>query len=365
MLLNLVKKPNYIIIREECSLLTNIKAPEITYLSMSDVIKAEGDQSALYVDSIKEALTLHAERKFVQPLKPYLRANQSNGHIADRIIAMPAHLDEMNISGIKWVGSKNDNPSKRKISRASAVVVLNDPETNYPVSIMEGSLISGMRTAAVSVLGAKHLAKKNFAEMSCLGCGQIAQFHVESFIDHFKNLKKINLFDINQDSAHLLKEKIDEYVRNKGDNRFIEVNVCENLEKTVRNGEVILTCTVADTPYIPFEWISKGTFISNVSIMDFEKETFLKADKVVVDDWDQANREKKVINQLVLEGKFSKEQLHGELGEIITGRIPGRENENEIIILNPMGMAIEDIACAYKIFKKAKELGIGKTLSLY
>ena len=98
--------------------------------------------------------------------------------------------------------------------------------------------------------------------------------------------------------------------------------------------------------------------------MDVHKEVFLKADKVVVDDWEQSNREKKVINQLVLEGRFSREQLHAELGEIIIGHRPGRGSNEEIIVLNPMGMAIEDIACAQVIYQKALAAQIGSYLSL-
>ncbi len=77
----------------------------------------------------------------------------------------------------------------------------------------------------------------------------------------------------------------------------------------------------------------KGAFISNISIIDVHKEVFIKADKVVVDDWSQCDREKKTINQLVLEGKFSKEALHAELGQLVTGDIPGREDDDEIIFL--------------------------------
>src|SRR5699024_11554696 len=107
------------------------------------------------------------------------------------------------------------------------------------------------------------------------------------------------------------------------------------------------------------------SFFSNISIMDIKKDVFIEADKVVVDDWSQANREKKTINQLVEEGRFSKEALHAELGELLTGAKPGRENDDEIILLNPMGMAIEDISSAYYIYKEAKQQQIGTTLSLY
>jgi ornithine cyclodeaminase len=122
---------------------------------------------------------------------------------------------------------------------------------------------------------------------------------------------------------------------------------------------------VTDTPYIPYEWLQKGAFISNTSIMDVQKDVFLKADKVIVDDWDQSNREKKIINQLVIEGLFSREQLHAELGEIVSGLKAGRESDDEIIILNPMGMAIEDIACARSIYLKALKAGAGVSLKLY
>src|SRR5699024_5729176 len=101
----------------------------------------------------------------------------------------------------------------------------------------------------------------------------------------------------------------------------------------------------------------------NVSIMDIHKEVFLKADKVIVVDWAQSNREKKIINQLVLEGCFSRDQLHAELGEIIIGRRPGRESDEEIILFNPMCMAIEDMACARWLYGKALTMQTGSLLN--
>lgn len=98
--------------------------------------------------------------------------------------------------------------------------------------------------------------------------------------------------------------------------------------------------------------------------MDIEPEVFLKVDKVIVDDWDQSNREKKVINVLVEEGLFSREKLHAELGDIIIGHKNGRENDDEIILLNPMGMAIDDIVCAKWFFNAAQKQNIGTVLPL-
>ncbi|HEY7414302.1 MAG TPA: hypothetical protein VH593_03850, partial [Ktedonobacteraceae bacterium] len=122
---------------------------------------------------------------------------------------------------------------------------------------------------------------------------------------------------------------------------------------------------VTSTPYIRYAWLQKGTFLSNISLMDVCKEVFLQVEKVVVDDWDQCNREKKLLNQLVIEGLFSREQLHAELGEVLAGTRPGRESEQEIILLNPMGIAVEDIACAQVFYLRALENAVGTRLNLY
>lgn len=333
--------------------------PSILYLSKSDILQLGGNSSDLYVKAVSRALELHAKGDFVQPLKPYLRVNEANGHIADRIIAMPAYVGgEAPVSGLKWIGSKHDNPSKRGLERASGLIILNDPASNYPIAVMETSLISAMRTAAVTVIGARYLAKKDFQTVACMGCGVIASTQLRSMLEQFPQITTIYLFDLNSDAARRLADQLREKAPS------VEVVIATSAEQAVRAGEVVITCTVVDKPYIPFEWLQKGAFVSNISIMDVHKEVFLKADKVVVDDWDQSNREKKVINQLVLEGAFSREQLHAELGEILLGKKAGRESADEIILLNPMGMAVEDISSAYEIYQKAVAENVGTRLPL-
>lgn len=332
----------------------------ILYLNKQDIIRLGGESSDLYVTAVSRALELHAKRDFVQPLKPYLRTDETNGHIADRIIAMPAYIGgETPVSGLKWIGSKHDNPQIRGMDRASGLIVLNDPVSNYPIAVMEASLISGMRTAAVTIIGARFLARKGFRSVACMGCGIIAKMQLRSLLEQFPEIDSIHLFDLNYRSALRLAAELPQFSSN------VVINVEKDAESAVRAGEVVVTCTVADRPYIPFAWLRKGTFVSNISIMDVHKEVFLKADKVVVDDWDQSNREKKIINQLVLEGKFSREHLHAEMGEIVIGTKPGRQSDDEIIILNPMGMAVEDIASAQEVYRKAVSDNIGTRLSLF
>ncbi|MQA62550.1 MAG: 2,3-diaminopropionate biosynthesis protein SbnB [Actinophytocola sp.] len=329
------------------------------YLNRGDIAELGGDRSDLYVHALREALISHAEGKTVQPLKPYLRVQGKAGHIADRIIAMPAHVGDPGVSGLKWIGSKHDNPERRGLERASAVIVLNDPATNYPIALLEGGLISAWRTAAVTALAAKHLARKDFTDVALIGCGVIGTAQVTALLQQFGHVRTVHLFDERPDAARTLADRIS--VAHEG----VTVTVAESAEAAVRAGDVVVPCTVTDRPYIPFDWLKTGAFLANVSIMDVHKDVFTSADKVIVDDWEQSNREKKIINQLVLEGKFSREQLHAELGEVLAGSRPGRERDDEIIVLNPMGMAVEDIACAAEVYQRAVRQGVGTWLDLY
>jgi len=295
----------------------------------------------------------------VQPLKPYLRADPAGGHIADRIIAMPAHVGEPGVSGLKWIGSKHDNPEARGLERASAVIVLNDPQTNYPIGILEGSLVSAWRTAAVTCLAAEHLARSGFTDVALVGCGVIGRTQVTALLERFEQIGAVHLYDTRPEAARSLAQAI------AGQRAEVGVHIADSAEEAVRAGEVVVPCTVTDRPYIPLAWLCPGTFLCNVSIMDVHTDVFLGADKVLVDDWDQSNREKKIINRLVLEGRFSREDLHAELGDVLRGARPGREGDDEIILLNPMGIAVEDIICAAEILRRAKHQGVGTWLDLY
>ncbi len=334
--------------------------PLLLYLNRSDIVSVGGASSQLYMEALHDAFIQHAQGNTVQPLKPYLRVGESKGHIADRIIAMPAYIgSEDPIAGLKWIGSKHDNPARQGLERASALIILNDPTTNYPIAVLEGGLISGMRTAAITALATRYLAKEHFQAVTCLGCGLIARMHLRVLLEQFPQITTITLFDLNPAAPQRLVTEI------QPDFPTVEYRIMTSAEEAVRAGEVIVACTVTDTPYVPFDWLPEGAFFSNVSLMDVHKEVFLHADKVVVDDWEQCNREKKIIHQLTSEGRFSRDQLHAELGEIVSGKRARREANSEIIRFNPMGIAIADVASAQSIYRRALVDQVGTWLPLY
>ncbi|MBO9112747.1 2,3-diaminopropionate biosynthesis protein SbnB [Agrobacterium salinitolerans] len=331
----------------------------LRFLSRRDIAAVGGDRSDLYMEAVEEGFRLHAKGDYAQPLKPYLR-NPNSGHIADRIIAMPAWIGGGDpISGLKWIGSKHDNPSRRSIDRASAVIVLNDNETHFPIAVLEAARISALRTAAVTGVAARHLARPNFTDVTVIGCGPIGRTQIQMFCEQFANVRRIHIFDRQPEAMAGLTEWLAEAFP------VVQAVPHPDARSAVEAANVVVTATVTDQPYLRFEWLRPGTFLSNISIMDVEKEVFLRADKVVVDDWDQCNREKKIINQLVEEGSFSRKKLHAEIGEIVSGHKPGRENDHEIILLNPMGMAIDDIVCARAILRRAEVADAGILVDLF
>ncbi|ACL61693.1 2,3-diaminopropionate biosynthesis protein SbnB [Methylobacterium nodulans] len=334
-------------------------SPVLRYLSRTDIVALGGDHSDLYMQAVEDGFRLHASGDFVQPLKPYLRSPRTR-HIADRIIAMPAWIGGKHpIAGLKWIGSKHDNPAVRGLERASAVIVLNDSETHFPVAILEAGLISAMRTAAVTGVAIRNLARRNFSDAAIIGCGPIGERQARMLAEQFSSLRTLRLFDLRRPAAEDLSARLSDRFPRLG------IEISGSAEAAVRDAAVVITCTVTDTPYLPFRWLARGTLLANVSIMDVERDVFLKSDKVIVDDWDQSNREKKIINLLVEEGVFSRDKLHAELGEIVVGRKPGRESDDEIILLNPMGMAVDDIVCARAVLHRAEERGAGTLLPLF
>lgn len=219
-------------------------SPNLFYLSRSDLIALGGGHSQPYVDAIVDGLAAHVRGEYVQPLKPYLRWPGAD-HIADRIIAMPCYLGgEQAIAGLKWIGSRQHNPARFGLERASAIVVLNDAQTNYPVAIMKGGLISGMRTAAITAVATRHLARGGFTDVAGIGCGPIARMQMQTLLEQFPAIERLHVFDLSPAAS-------DTFITELA-GRFPNVVFlpAASAEAAVRAADVIVTCTVADAPYL-------------------------------------------------------------------------------------------------------------------
>jgi N-[(2S)-2-amino-2-carboxyethyl]-L-glutamate dehydrogenase len=332
------------------------RSTDVLFLDRTDVSHLFDGSYEPFVTAVERALVAHTHGETMQPLKLYL--TQPGAHSPyDRLIAMPAFIGgDQQAVGLKWIGSCERNRERRGLDRASALIVLNDPETYYPLAIIEGGLISGVRTAAVSILATKHLAQDGFRTIAIIGCGFIGRLHALGFAQTFDSIAGIYLYDTQTEAADDLANTLTAVGR-----RAI---VCATPEEAVQSADVVAACTVALQPTIQYEWLKEGCLICNISLADVGADAYLAIDKLVVDDWEQANVPGKILNTLVAAGQVKRSDLFAELGDIVAGRSRGRESAAECILLNPMGLAVEDVACATYIYENAINTGVGTWLPL-
>ncbi|WP_331736378.1 2,3-diaminopropionate biosynthesis protein SbnB [Streptomyces sp. NBC_00045] len=326
----------------------------LLYLSAADVERAVGSERTLFVEAVEAALRAQAADDVVQPLKPYLR-RPDRPHPTDRIIAMPAYVGgEVHLSGIKWIGSAHDNQEVRGLPRASAVIVLNDADSAYPVAVMDGSVVSAWRTAAVSALACRHLAPEG-RRLAILGTGLLARTHLSLLCQTWGRPEAVEVHDVSPRQA-------ESFARWAREEHGVTVTVHDDAAGCLRNADVILVVTTAPGPWIPAEWVPRGSLFLNVSLADPMPDVVLASDKVVVDCYEQVMRPGKLLHTMAQQGTFGPERCHADLSQLVTGARPGREKPEETIFFNPIGQAVGDIACSAAVYRRAVENGVGTRL---
>ncbi len=331
--------------------------PEILFLTQEDIL-ATGFGMKDALEAVEEALKLQSEGKVLLPSKTILDLGEREH---GRINAMPAYLgDGIDMCGIKWIAGFPGNPKTFGIPRAHAMIVLNDSNTGVPVAIMDGTYLSALRTGAVSGVGAKYLAGTNNEVLCIIGCGVQSYTQVMGVIHNIPHLKKVKLFDVISENAAKLGSWIEKEYE-------VETEVVENAEAAVRKSDIIITATVSDKPIVMESWIGSGSLVIHVgSYQEEEERVITEADKIVVDNWEEVkHRKTPLLAQLHERGAIRDKDISANLGDVIIGTKTGRENEHERIYFAPLGLAIEDISVGTLVYRKAKSMNLGQTLTLW
>ncbi|WP_179032710.1 2,3-diaminopropionate biosynthesis protein SbnB [Paenibacillus kribbensis] len=288
--------------------------------------------------------------EFSQPIKPYVKFPNSK----NRIIAMPAYIgDKLNVAGIKWIASFPEN-IHHGLKRANSITVLNNAENGMPFGLINTSLISGIRTAAVSGLILMEFDKIRFlekAEVGIIGYGPIGQLHLQMIASVLgERLYKIKIFDTNGVRPELIPEEL----RNK-------VNIVDQWEVAYDESDVFVTCTVSSQGYIHRE-PKAGALILNVSLRDFKPEILDYTQSIIVDNWEEVCRENTDIEKMHIFRGLKKENTKSIIDVICNDgmkHFPTRQ----AIIFNPMGMAVFDISIAFEYYTLARQQGVGVQLN--
>jgi len=320
---------------------------KILYLSQADVVSV-GLKMADVIDLLEVAFKEKGHGRIEMPPKPGIHPGGGDNFIH----AMPAYIPALGSAGIKWVSGFPDN-AKKGLPYITGLLILNDPETGIPLAVMDCEWITAMRTAAASAVSAKRLARPESATLGVLGCGVQGFTNTEALNVNFP-IKEVFAYDTSEKSLSIYTEKVAKL--------GLKVTVVSTPQEAVQGLDLVVTAgPILKVPHktIKAGWLKEGAFASLVDFDSYwEPDAMKEANKFCTDDLNQFKYYQSV-------GYFQDvPPLHADLGELVAGKKAGRESDTERTIACNLGLALDDMAVAPTLYKRAVEIGIGTWLPL-
>lgn len=286
-----------------------------------------------------------------------------------RFMAMIAYLGgTFNIAGVKWYGSNVENV-KRGLPRSVLTLILNNVITGEPIAFMSANLLSSMRTGAVIGVAAKYLSSRDSEILGIIGAGVINRAVLLSLAEVLPKVKKIKVYDI-------FPSKAEEFCRKMSERTGLNIVPVSSIEETVKDSDVVhAAASGTKAPSIETKWVKEGAMIgmSSACILqdDLINRSNIVLDQTIMHEaWYEMDKAKHMpvasskIIDMVKEGKMKKEDI-SNLGSIIESDNKHNFDSKKNTVFIPFGMAVEDIAWGYNVYKRAVELGIGQQLTLW
>ena len=273
------------------------------------------------------------------------KTEQNNFH------SMPAILHYKHVAGVKWISTFAAPQPGFPFCHGTSIL-LSNTITGSPIALIGGTTITAMRTAGGhGVVQAKHLSNPNPEVLTVMGCGLQAQAGIRGFLSQFPSIQRIQLYS----RSRAPMEKVQKQYLNQ-----VDVVLCNTPEQAVSHSQLILMASGAHEPLLKSEMVKPGTTIIGIEgFRDIDPSLCLKADK-----WFLGYRrpDQDIIDDPELNptGLIKSKYVFGDMTELLTGKIPGRESEKEIIISTHMGMGAHDVNCAEVVYRRALEKKIGQ-----
>ena len=320
---------------------------QLLYLSRADVESVALDMPTL-IRLLEAAFKEKGLGRVEMPPKPGIHT-QPDAFIH----AMPAFIPALQSAGIKWVSGYPEN-YKRGLPYITGLLILNDAETGLPYAVMDCTWITAYRTGAASALSAKHLARKQSEVAGILACGVQGRTNLLALAALFP-IKRVYAYDSLPDVQR-------RYVEEMSASLGIEIIGVDAPKQAVVESDLVVTSGPIlkhPTPTIEKGWLRPGAFASAVDFDSYwQGEALAQFDKLGTDDHAQFQYYKSA-------GYFqTTPDPYADLGEIVAGLKPGRERDDERTMAMNLGLAMDDMAIAPEIYRRAKERGIGTWLTL-
>src|SRR6516164_11573650 len=330
-----------------------MRAINISYLNRMDVARvALTDDDIL--DAVEAALRAQGNGETVLEPRVHLVPESSDkGHFN----VLRGVVRPLGVAGVKVVGDFYEN-YKHDLPSEVAILTLFDPTTGIPLALIDATAITEQRTGAVTAIGAKHLARKQSRVLGHIGARGTAYWNVR-LLDH--------LFDFAEIRVHSRRpESRDDFAATLARDLGKPVHAVASWEACVRDADIVVEASrlPKPEPLLKTEWIKPGALVvpyGTMSAVELSLTDIMS--KMVVDDWGQCKSGQfGSLRAHVEAGKLSEATLHAEMGEIVAGRKPGRQHDDETILFWHRGLALSDIALGHAMLEKAARLGIGHRL---
>ncbi|MFN3421257.1 MAG: ornithine cyclodeaminase family protein [Armatimonadota bacterium] len=293
------------------------------------------------IEAVEAAFKDKAEGQVIMP--PKLIVPLPGGDFR----AMPAYLPRQNIAGVKVVNSHPNNREKG-LPAVMATLVVVEPETGFPLAVIEATYLTALRTAAAGALGTRTLANPNSRKLGVLGAGTQGRFQILSHKLTLPSLEEVLVWSLDEDLAWEVKRDLEPQLG-------VEIKVCPDPETAVKEANVVVTTTPSRKPLVKNEWVSDGMHFTCIGADAPGKQeldpAILQRARIFLDDMAQG-MESGEVNVPLSEGLLKPEQIVGELGEVLVGKKEGRRSGDEITVFSSTGLAIQDLACGAVILKK-------------
>jgi len=303
--------------------------------------------------AVEKAFHDHGMGQTQMPPKSYLYFPRYDGDLR----TMPAYLEGQDLAGVKIV---NVHPRNQEIGLPTvmALLVLNSSKTGAPLAIMGATYLTSMRTGAAGAVAARTLARQNSQVVGIIGAGVQARTQLLGLSRHFQ-IEQVIVSDSSLERAQSFEDDVRPYLN------------CDCLTTTSLEDacqcDILVTTTPSRRPVVQDKWIKPGTHINAIGADARGKQelesSLTKRAKVVVDDLTQAVHSGEV-NVPISEGMLAPQDIYAQIGEILTGKKPGRVSDEEITIFDSTGLGIQDVAAGNAVYKKALNTGLGMRLKL-
>lgn len=329
----------------------------VKLISLEDIYKTKCFDLKQIIQIIEDALLAYSNKEILLPDKISQIFNEG---LQTRINCMPSTLLKEGVCGVKWVSVFPNNPKLYNKQNVSGVILLSEIKTGFPFAIVDGTLITALRTACLGAIGAKYLARKDSSVYGTIGAGEQAKTHFLVMKTLFPNIKTCYVSSRSNVSelgfVDVMKAKFD-------DVDFITCN--GDYDLAAINADIIVTAVSCQAPLLKADSIKPGTFYCHVGGWEDEYDVALKADKIVCDDWSSLkHRGSPTIARMYEKGLLKDTDIYANLSDIISGKKVGRETESEFNYFNSIGLSFVDVAVANYFYKAVTSKGLGTDWSL-